>query len=231
MADPYLSTRVTGMLSECSDYYKLMALDAIKKKRQVTAGDFRTIFEDARDPAERARVRQRSLKGALEEARSEPGNLYDREREKIVLRFPKDFHLQQEDMLRTMQQDYQDVLQTQQQAVAGKLAGLLVDVDQLSHELDGLRCKNVEVIEKLSAGMMAGFALNAPEIVELLLDDLLQDTVHRLNGLERLKHENADLIAAGLQKNRLRQRLAASSMMNVWHIVEALEAYKDDLCE
>ncbi len=218
------------MLAECSDYYKLMALQTIQKKKQVTAQDYKTIFDD-HDPTERARRQQQRLKGQLEEAHTEKDNLYDREREKILLRFPRDFHLKQEDMLKEMQQDYADVLQLQQKSVAGKLAGLLVDVEQLSHELDGLKCKNLEVIQKLSPGMMAGFALNAPEILELILDDLLLDTVHHLNQIESCTLENAALIEVGLKKNRLKQRLAASSMMNVWKIVEALETYKDDLCE
>lgn len=219
------------MLAECSDYYQLMAMQTIKKKKQVTAQDFKTIFDDARGPHQLAELRQRRLKVELEEAHTDKDNVYDREREKIVLRFPKDFHLKQDDLLKEMQQDYRDVLQAQQQAVAGKLAGLLVDVEQLAHELDGVKCRNPEVVAKLSAGMMAGFALNAPEIVELIVDDLLQDTVHRMNELERVKGENAALIEVGFKQNRLKQRLAASSMLNVWKIVEMLETYKQDACE
>jgi len=47
-----------------------------------------------------------------------------------------------------------------------------------------IKCKNPDVVVKLAPILTSSIVVNVPEIVELLIDDLLEEEVINLNLLE-----------------------------------------------
>lgn len=175
----------------------------------------------------------------LEEVRSDQ-EVFDPEQEKIMLRFPKNFNVKLDDMLVSMQQDYAGVLEQQKKYTVDKLNKISLNVEKITQDLNNLKCKNSDIVAKLSSGMMTAYVMNADDLTELLLEDMLDELVwasltqvEYLNAMESIKTSNSDLIEANLKKNRLKTRMAASQALGVWQLVEKLEEYKDDslLCE
>lgn len=170
------------------------------------------------------------LKLKLEEARHH-GKDYDREQEKILLKLPKNFNTQLDDMLSKMQADYADVMAAQEKYTIDRFNKVALNLEKIDSELQNVRCENLDIVDKLSSGLMSAFTMNADDLVELLVEDLLEEQVDYLNQMENLHRENQYLIEINLKKNRLKQKLAENDNMHAWRIIEQLEEYKSDMCE
>lgn len=234
VGDPYLTSRVGGMVRECGDYYNMMMMDTIKKRREVKTDDYLTIFDEDRS-AQMEEERKRKLgrlRADLEEAKEAEGNVYDREGEKIALKFPKDFFFRQEDLMKQMQDEYRDVMDVQNKYIMERVNRMMVDVDSVTTDMNGVRCHNVEMIERMSKGLMVGYMMNRNDLVEMIVDDMVEELVHKMNEIESIKRDNEELIEMQVKKNELKKRMAGAKMMNVWNIIERLEDYKHgELCD
>ena len=171
------------------------------------------------------------LREELEEVK-EKTETYDREREKILLRFPKNFSCKLDDMLEDMQKEYAEVMQVQDRLVKDRLNKIALNVEAVSKDVDStLVCKNPRLLEYFAPSVMAGFACASEDIVELLVDDLVEELIDYMNEMENLEKDGRELIEVQIKKNRLRQRLAENHHLHAWGIIEKLEEYKNELCE
>lgn len=173
----------------------------------------------------------------LEETRADP-QTFDKEQAKVMLRFPANFNASLDDLLAGMQRDYAGLMEQQRKWAADQCGRLVRDVGLMEEDLRRVACKNEALVASLSPGLMAAFVMNADDLVELMVADLLDemvgggDQVEYLNSMDQVKNHQAELTAYTLHKNRLRQRMAANEALDVWRVVERLEEYKDsDLCE
>ena len=175
-------------------------------------------------------LKTKRLKERLEEANTSAKE-YKKEEEKIMLRFPKNFHARLDDILGEMRQDYEGVLEAQNQYTVDKLNRIALNLDKIEQDITNQhRCRNYGIIEKLAPSLTVAFAANTDDVVEMLVDELLEDLVDYLNEMENLNKEGQDLIEARLKKNRLKKRLADNHMLHAWSLIEKLEGYKTDLC-
>lgn len=202
----------------------------LKSHKTVTTDQFNTIFEDPPQKQQKLEeLRQRKLKSVLEEARTK-GQVYDQEREKIILRFPKNFNLQMEDMLGDMQQQYAGVMEAQQKIEKNRIERINFTLQELERDIESTeKCKNPKLLEALAPGLVSAYAYSADQIIDLLVDDMIEELITYMNELEQMQEEKVAAAEVMVQKNRIKKRLADSEALHAWKLIEALEQYKDEL--
>lgn len=97
--------------------------------------------------------------------------------------------------------------------------------------IHNIKCKNPDVVVKLAPILTSSIVVNVPEIIELLIDDLLEEEVQNLNYLEEIDKENQELVEMMVKKNKVKAKLQNSAQYGVWQMIESLEAVKNDFCE
>lgn len=112
----------------------------------------------------------------LDEARGDQQE-FNPEQEKIMLRFPKNFNVKLDDMLASMQQDYAGLMEQQKKYTVDRLNKISLNVEKITGDLNNVKCKNTDIISKLSDGLMTAYVMNADDLTELLVDDLLDEMV------------------------------------------------------
>ena len=230
MGDPGLSQRISELVNSGKSRFLDTRQQQVKTAKAVTADQFSTIFEDTPDKNPSLQeLKKQKLKSVLDEARTQ-GQVYDREREQILLRFPKHFSSKMEDMLTQMQDEYAGVMQAQQEIEKNRLQRINLTLQELESEIQSThKCKNPKILESLAAGMLSAFAYNADQIIELLVDDLVEEQIVLMNGLEEMRDEKQKAAELAVQKNRIKKKLAESEALHAWKIIEVLEQYKDEL--
>lgn len=148
---------------------------------------------------------------------------------KIQLSFPKDFNRRLDDVLGKMSEDYQEVLQEQNATLQSKIERMYSDVKNMESYVHNIKCKNPDVVVKMAPILTSSIVVNVPEIIELLIDDMLTEEVINQNMLEEVDSENQTLIETKLKKNRVKSKLQSSTQYGVWHMIEKLEEYKNDI--
>lgn len=151
--------------------------------------------------------------------------------DRIQLSFPKDFNRRLDDLLGKMSKDYQDVMEEQGKTLQSKVEVIYSDVKNMESYIHNIKCKNPDVVVKLAPILTSSIVVNVPEIVELLIDDLLEEEVINLNLLEQIDQENEQLVETMVKKNRVKAKLQNSAQYGVWQMIETLEGVKNDFCE
>jgi len=128
-----------------------------------------------------------------------------------------------------MQQDYSQVLDGQNALFRDKITKMFTDVDSMKNYLDNIRCKNSEIVMKMAPFLTSELVVNSPELIELIIDDIVEDEVNNQTFLERIKGENREYIEYQIKRNKVKKMVAGSSQLGVWQMVEKLEEYKDDI--
>ena len=111
--------------------------------------------------------------------------------DRIQLSFPKDFNRRLDDLLGKMSDDYQDVMEEQERNLRQKIDVVYSDVKNMQSYIHNIKCKNPDVVVKLAPILTSSIVVNVPELVELLIDDMLEEEVHNLNLLEEIDQENS----------------------------------------
>lgn len=127
--------------------------------------------------------------------------------DKIQLSFPQDFNRRLDDLLGKMSEDYQDVMQEQDRNLRQKLEVVYSDVKNMQSYIHNVKCKNPDVVVKLAPILTSSIVVNVPELVELLIEDLLEEEVLNLNLLEEIDQENQQLVETMVKKNRVKAKI------------------------
>jgi hypothetical protein len=96
---------------------------------------------------------------------------------KIQLSFPKDFNRRLDDVLGKMSEDYQEVMEEQNATLQTKIERIYSDVKNMESYIHNVKCKNPDVVVKMAPVLTSSIVVNNPEIIELLIDDLLTEEV------------------------------------------------------
>ena len=90
-----------------------------------------------------------------------------------------------------------------------------------------VKCQDLGVVSDLAPSLTGSFVVYLPEIIEMLIDDLLVEEVEVLNALEERTQKMEDLYLKTSKKNRMVNQGGLNR--GVLDLVEALEEYKGDL--
>ena len=149
----------------------------------------------------------------------------------MQLSFPPDFNRRLDDLLGKMSEDYQDVMAEQGKTLQDKIEVIYSDVKNMKSYIHNVKCRNPDFVVKMAPILTSSIVVNVPEIVELLIDDLLEEEVQNLNLLENIDQENEQLVETMLKKNRVKSKIQNSAQYGVWQMIENLENIKNDYCE
>ena len=89
-----------------------------------------------------------------------------------------------DDVLGKMSEDYQEVLEEQNQTIQHKIHKIYSDVKNMESYIHNIKCKNPDVVVKMAPILTSSIVVNVPEIIELLIDDILEEEVINQNMLE-----------------------------------------------
>ena len=128
-----------------------------------------------------------------------------------------------------MQKDYAGVMESQKQEVNDKVTRIFRKVEETTSYLNNLKCKNPEIVMKMAPMMTSELVVYAPDIIELIIDDLIEDEVLVQNELERVTYTNQALIEAQLKKNRVKRMIRSGAQLGAWGIIEQLERFKNEI--
>lgn len=105
---------------------------------------------------------------------------------KIQLSFPKDFNRQLDDLLGKMSEDYQGVISDQKETIQNKIERVFSDVKNMESYIHNIKCKQPDIVVKMAPILTSSIVVNVPELIELLIDDLLEEEVANQNLLEEI---------------------------------------------
>lgn len=77
--------------------------------------------------------------------------------------------------------------------------------------IHNIKCRNPDVVVKLAPILTSSIVVNVPELIELLIGDMLEKEVQNLNLLEQVDQENEQLVETMLKKNKVKARLHNSA--------------------
>jgi len=132
-------------------------------------------------------------------------------------------------MLQQMQQEYAEVQEGQKLYFGERIKKIVIDIDKMEGHLQNMRCRDPEILAKLAPLLTSSYVVNSPEIIDMIIDDLIEEEVHVQNELEAITHETDEFIALKLKRNRLKAKLASTELIGAWQLVETLEQYKADI--
>lgn len=122
-------------------------------------------------------------------------------------------------------------MEEQERNLRQKIDVVYSDVKNMQSYIHNIKCKNPDVVVKLAPILTSSIVVNVPELVELLIDDLLEEEVHNLNLLEEIDQENSQLVETMIKKNRVKTKIQNSAQYGVWQMIESLETVKNEFCE
>ena len=130
-----------------------------------------------------------------------------------------------------MAEDYEDVLEEQNNRFQSKIEQIFSDVKNMESYVHNVKCKQPDIVVKMAPVLTSAIVVNTPEIIEMLIDDLIAEEVLNCNLLEEIDKENQYLFETMLKKNRVKSKLQSSAQYGVWDMIEKLEGYKTEICD
>lgn len=128
-----------------------------------------------------------------------------------------------------MRDDYSDVLDGQKAQFRDKITSIFTNVESIKKYLDNVKCKNQEIVLKMAPTLTSTMIVNSPELVEMIIDDLVEEESINQTHLEKIKNENQKYIEYMLKKNQLRKKIVNGTQLGAWRVLEELEQYKQDI--
>lgn len=172
-------------------------------------------------------MKKRTVQAYLEQVRSNDKYYSKKPPNKIQLSFPKDFNLRLDEVLERMRDDYSDVLDGQNAQFRDKITSIFSNVESLKKYIDNVRCKNKDIVLKMAPTLTSSMIVNSPELIEMIIDDLVEEESINQTELEKIKNENQKYIEFMLKRNQLKKKIVNGTQLGAWRILEELEQYKN----
>lgn len=206
----------------------------IKLKKELKNNEFNSIF--ANNTIEKyliylifKRNQNNLIKSYLEDTRLKDDYYSKKKPNQIQLSFPKDFNRRLDDTLKRMRDDYSEILDGQNAKFRDKITNIFSNVESIKKYIDNIKCKNENIVLKMAPTLTSTIIVNSPELIEMIIDDLVEEETLVQTELEKLSKENKDYIEFMLKKNRLKKQIMDGTQLGAWRLLEELEMYKKDI--
>lgn len=128
-----------------------------------------------------------------------------------------------------MRDDYSDILDGQNAQFRDKITSIFANVDSIKKYIDNVKCKDKEIVVKMAPTLTSFIVVNSPELIEMIIDDLIEEETVNQTELEKVSQANKEYIEMMLKKNRLKKKIMHGTQYGAWRLLEELEQYKNEI--
>lgn len=172
---------------------------------------------------------KKKIQSYLEDTRINNEYYSKKKPSQIQLSFPKDFNRRLDQVLDGMRDDYSDVLDGQKAQFRDKITNIFANVESIRKYIDNVKCKNPEIVLKMAPTLTSTIVVNSPELIEMIIDDLIEEESRNQTELEKISRANGEYIEVMLKKNRLKKKIMHGTQLGAWRLLEELEQYKNEI--